>query len=372
MLQDDSHHRFPGTEILSLFKLKIMSRFSFSEYGEVMQATKYLPCVSIIFPFEPKMNAKDELAYTLKIMLGKVEAALKQNYPDEKAIPVLLKIRSMITNLNYTTHKKSIAIFVSPVIEKIYYLDIPVEEKIIIDDSFEIRDLIFSKKEFHKYLLLVLSKKAAHTYLGNTNEFIKLVINTPDHVTAYKTDTPEKVANFSDANDLHQHQLEKFLRHIDSGLGLLLRAYPLPVLVMGDTGLLGEFKKLSQNLEHIIDYIPGNYEEATPAELREKISPLITDWKHVKQTELLQRLDAARGAGKLAIGVNRVWQEAENKKGHLLVVEKNYMYHAENAPAIKDVVDDIIEKVLANGGDVEFVDMGILDNYEHIALIQYY
>ena len=39
---------------------------------------------------------------------------------------------------------------------------------------------------------------------------------------------------------------------------------------------------------------------------------------------------------------------------------------------IKDAVDDVMEKVLEFGGDVEFVDEGILDAYAHIVLINYY
>ena len=39
---------------------------------------------------------------------------------------------------------------------------------------------------------------------------------------------------------------------------------------------------------------------------------------------------------------------------------------------IKDAVDDVIEKVLENGGDVEFVEEGLLNDYQQIALIQYY
>ena len=35
-------------------------------------------------------------------------------------------------------------------------------------------------------------------------------------------------------------------------------------------------------------------------------------------------------------------------------------------------VDDVIEKVLENGGDVEFVDEGLLKQYDHIALISFY
>ena len=39
---------------------------------------------------------------------------------------------------------------------------------------------------------------------------------------------------------------------------------------------------------------------------------------------------------------------------------------------IKDAVDDVIEKVLETGGDVEFVDAAVLNDYQHIALLQYY
>lgn len=70
------------------------------------------------------------------------------------------------------------------------------------------------------------------------------------------------------------------------------------------------------------------------------------------------------------------------------MVEKNFIYPAQhgadanviykrdeinnNAFYIKDAVDDVIEKVLSSGGDVEFVDEGVLKDYNKIALIEYY
>lgn len=319
-------------------------------------------------------------------MIAKVSDELLKDYPEEKAMPVLLKTKNILRMINYNTHKKSIAVFVSPVVEKIYYLDIPVEEKVIIDDSFEIRDLVYSKKEIHKYLLLVLSKNVAKTYLGNTIEFICLTTNTAANITGNKMEMPEKVANFSDNEKMQEILLEKFLRHTDNTLTLLLKSASLPVLIMGDKKVAGQFKKITHNSSCIIQYIHGNYEDTPQAELKERIYPYVKDWKSIKQHELLQHLDAARSAGKLAAGIKDVWKEAGNKRGRLLVVEKNYMYQAQDiangriGPAepgvnsffIKDAVDDVIEKVLASGGDVEFVDFGILGNYEHIALIQYY
>jgi len=127
------------------------------EISEVMEALHYRPAISIILPFEPKMKSKTELIHSLKIATDSVEKDLMENYPDEMSILVMRKLRAIINGLNFNSYKKSIAIYVSPVFEKVLYLDIPVEEKIIVDESFEIRDLVYCKKQLHKYLVLLVS-----------------------------------------------------------------------------------------------------------------------------------------------------------------------------------------------------------------------
>ena len=357
-------------------------------FAEVLTATKYLPCISLIMPFEPKMGLKKELDYKLKIAADKIEKELEANYPAEKTLPVLKKLHKVINELNYNTHKKTIAIFISPLIEKVYYLDMPVEEKIIIDESFEIRDLIYSKKEIHKYLLAVLSSKWTKIYLGNTIHFIRVTSNVPDNIEAYKNDIGEKIANFSDENKRKEILLDKFLMHTDNGLSLLLNAYKLPLFVMGTTKTLGHFKSITHNSKHVIDYIPGNFEEKTEAEFHSTMTPYLNNWKIVLQKRVKNQIEDAMDHKKLAVGIQEVWKAASQKRGRLLIVEKNYIYPAQlgssleniskkddvvkNAFYIKDAVDDIIEKVLSSGGDVEFVDEGILKDYNKIELIEYF
>jgi SpoU rRNA methylase family enzyme len=102
---------------------------------------------------------------------------------------------------------------------------------------------------------------------------------------------------------------------------------------------------------------------------------------------VVHQVEAAVNAGKLVTGVENIWREATNKNCRLLVVEKNFTYAAQkvsdteiipiessntNALFIKDAVDDIIEKVLINGGDVEFVEEDLLKGYGKIGLILYY
>ncbi|MDP4261275.1 MAG: hypothetical protein Q8941_01980 [Bacteroidota bacterium] len=358
------------------------------EIREVVEATHYRPSISVIMPFEPKMSGKAELAQQLKFAVDKVDREIRKNYQDDLAGLVMQKLKKIVKNLNYNTFKKSIAIYVSPVFEKVLYLDIPMEEKIMVDGSFEIRDLLYAKKELHNYLVLVLSGKWSKVYLGDYSTFVKVKSNVPDHIAAFENDIPERVTNFSDPAYRKEVMLEKFLRHTDDGLKFLVQAYSLPVFIMGTKRILGHFKALTKNEKNIIGYIHGNYEEATETELGDALRPYINDWKKVKMEVLHHQLEKAADAGKLATGMKDVWKQASRRRGRLLVVEKNFMYAAEKGGSddviytlsepynkfsyIKDAVDDVIEKILEQGGDVEFVEEDMLKDYGRIALIQYY
>lgn len=365
-----------------------MIREMSNELREVLDAVHYRPAVSILIPFEPKMNVKSEIAHSLKIAAAAVQDELNEKYPGETGRMVMHKLAAIINGLNFNTHKKSIAIYVSPVFEKVLYLDIAVEKKIIVDESFEIRDLVFSKKQFHKYLVLLLSGKESRMYLGDTENFVRIISNSSKSVDAYINDAPEKVGNFSDMQARKEILMEKFLHHIDTSLDIILHAYHLPLFVLGTSRILGHFKKITKHQGAVIEYIQGNYEKSTLPELYTVLEPYIVDWKKVKEKDLLNQLEDAANKKKLATGMRDVWKQAMNNHGKLLVVEKNYMYAAQHGGTqdviysqsadsssysyIKDAVDDVMEKVFENGGDVEFVEDSVLAHYNHIALVQFY
>ena len=117
------------------------------------------------------------------------------------------------------------------------------------------------------------------------------------------------------------------------------------------------------------------------------MKPYAVEWTKITQRAVLQQIDKAMNEKKLACGIGEVWEATSHKNGKLLVVEKDFMYPAhldanqstnymEDFPIespfyLKDAVDDIMEKILENGGDVEFVENGALKNYNKIALIRF-
>jgi hypothetical protein len=343
----------------------------------------YLPAVSIIHPFEPMMSSKSELEFKLKRAVQKVESQLMEDYPADKAWPVLLRLNLLVHNLNYNTQKKSVAIFVSPVAEKVYYLDLPVEERIVIDETFEIRDVIYSKKQNIEYLVLMLSAERSKMYLAKNSKFTLIKSNVPDHINI-----DEKEENLSDPDNGKELLLDKFLHQMDQGLKLILNAYKLPVFVVGDEKILERFKKITKNAEKLLDFISGIYLDATEKEMHKILQPYVQDWKMIKQQNILLEIGKAVDYEKVSFGIEDVLKAAAHNNSRLLVVEKDFVYpaqvadmintvspqdiHANNPFYIKDGVDNVIEKVLQNGGDVEFIDNDMLKDYGRIALIQYY
>lgn len=358
------------------------------EIREVIQAVHYRPALSLILPIDAKISLKAEMAHTFKIKADQAERELRQYYPEEQCEAVMEKLHRLIGRLDIPPQKKAIAIYISPLFEKTLYLDSPVAEKLIVDESFEVRDLIYNAQQQSRFLLLILSGQESKLFFGDRDTLSPLPSNIPRSIYDYVMDGPERMGNFPDTTGDKHTAIDNFLRHIDEELGNVIHEHHLPVLVMGAERIIGQFKKLSKQTASVIDHVEGNYENTSVAELAGLISPYIAAWKIKEQQHLLDRLEEAAGQHRVARGILEAWTAAYGGKGQLLVVEKNYHFAAQHGPEpgvieaatepydhfayIRDAVDDVLEKVLAAGGEVEFVEDGTLMQFEHIALIKYY
>ena len=337
--------------------------------AEFLQGTGHTPSVCLVLPFEPQLYDKSTITCRLKTMLAKAEGRLLQLYSTHKAIPVLTRIQQLITGINYSNYRKGIAILASPYASKLFYLDFPVTETIRTGEYLTIREVVKAKSKAIQYLVMVLGNHWASTYIGTSGGLtcIKQNREPGDPASGYNNN---------------------FLQRIDQGLGFMLDAYPLPVFILGQEPILEQFKHITVHTDHIIGYLPGNFDTSNETAILMTLQPELHHWNTHKHRFLLKKLYKAHQDGKLSCGIKEVWNTATHRRGQLLVVEENFMSpgrierekedaYAFTRPAddpyyMKDLVDDIIEKVLKDGGDVEFVEQGTLSNFQHIALIGFH
>ena len=106
----------------------------------------------------------------------------------------------------------------------------------------------------------------------------------------------------------------------------------------------------------------------------------------LKRTRALARPNAAVSVNRHASGIDQVWRAAFEKRCQILLVETGFEHPADLSPegdrllphsgrgaaALDDAVDEVIERVIADGGDVLFYDPGVLDVHQRIAAVLRY
>ncbi|NII27796.1 hypothetical protein HB364_22125 [Pseudoflavitalea sp. X16] len=334
--------------------------------AEFLKETGHAPSVCLVLPFEPQLYDKSTITCRLKTMLAKAEGRLLQFYSTHKAIPVLTKVQQLIAGINYSNYRKSIAILATPFASRLFYLDFPVTETIQTGEYLNIREVVKAKSRETQYLVMVLGNHWARMYTG-----------TSTTLTCIKQNR--------EAGDPASGYGNHFLHKMDQGLGFMLSAYQLPVFILGQEQVLEPFKHITTHTENIIGYLPGSFDTSNETAILMTLQSELHHWNKHKHRYLIQKLYKAHKDGKLSCGIKEVWNTATHRRGQLLVVEENFTspcrMEREGASAftrsaddpynMKDLVDDIIEKVLKDGGDVEFVDQGTLSSFQQIALIEF-
>jgi ribosomal protein L30E len=345
-------------------------------FSNAIQSEKTTPVVSLFMLFEPKMVAKGKLTYKLQLLVNEAEQKLINSFPFAVAEHVLNRLKSVVKSLDYSTHKKSIAIYVSKEKAKIYYLNLELEDRIIINESFHIRKLIESQKNLQCYILLVLSTNMSKIYFGKGEHLLPMVSNTRGYLTTKESGNIENIYTPAD----NTASIIDFLNKTDNNLNIVLGYFSsLPLIVAGNYFILDKYKIITKNETHITQLLETASDEINIDEIRTALDKYIQNWDHIKMQDLHRRLDNAMDSNKIAVGIENVIKAVTHKRPKLLVLEKDFTYPVVKAEENRklsqsslfftDTVDEVIEIVLMNEGEVTFANKEVLEDYQHIALI---
>lgn len=335
---------------------------------ERVETDYVFPSVSIFLPFNPKMKSKASITATLHKAVDEVEEKLFDDFSFEMALVVVHKLKAILKDLNFSSHKRSLAIFVSPIFEKVFYLNTELEEKVLVGTSFHIRDLVKSKKELQEYLVLKMSDKECRIYANQSGEM--------ETIFLFQLDNGWSASEITAQN---------FLQRIDNTVHFILESHRLPFFVLANKSLINHFRGITKHVSSIIEFISTENEDTTADDIKNILVPYLRDWQKIKQKLIASQLGDATKNCSLSAGMSNVFRMAEKRNSRILLVEEGYGYPSENRnneeiifkatqpysrySYVKDAVDEVIEKILDRDGDVEFVNKRMIEKHDHIALL---
>lgn len=357
------------------------------EIRELQQARGH-PALTITLPTHRAAPANRQDPIRLKSLIKQASERLARERDRQDVEPLLARLEDLAAGINHHHNLDGLALFVSGEAARAVRLPFRLEERVVVDETFYTRDLVFALNRTPRYRVLALSEKPTRLFAAIGENLTEIASGGfPLRQQEPDDDLPlpgERGANKSSYRD-EQHR--RFFRAVDAALKPLLADEPLPLVVVGVERHLAFFREVSDHGDAILTTVTGSHDGTSPHDLGRLVWPAVERSLAEQRERVFAELDRAIGERKLAASVGEVWSLAHEGRGRLLVVEEHFRYPARvdatggilppagDAAAtglIDDAVDEIIEQVLLKHGEVVFVEDGRLADHGRIALILRY
>jgi hypothetical protein len=349
-----------------------------------LQSLTKVPALSILLPTHRTSPDNKQDPIRVKNLVDEATARLSTEFSQRDLEPLLKRLETLVSEIDYRYTLDGLALYVSHDFAKLYYLPFPVPARVVIDQTFATRDLVYGMHRALRYWVLLLSQ-ASTRLLAGTGETLEEVqdgnfpmpMTGPGATTALPYDSDS-----SYLDDRHR----RYFQQVDSAFSGYVKDDELPLIVGGVDRQISFFQEVSQFTPTIAGTLTGNFDRATLHELTPQVWEIVQTVREAQRANVLEELDHAVGAQKVVSTIEEVWRLAQDGRGKRLLFEKNYHVPAIVTEAgslelvdqsggtevMDDAVDEIIEVVLAKGGKVAIVDDGALSAHQQIALILRY
>lgn len=350
----------------------------------LLQQISGYPAVTITLPTHRTSPENRQDPIRVKNLTGEAADRLLQEFAKREAAPILARLDELADSIDYHYTLDGLAFFVNRDFARVFSLPFTLKERVVIDESFATRDLVFALNRTPRYWVLALSEQPTRLYEGTREtltevreEGFPLTHEGPGGATALPSGPAGQQSAYRD--EYHR----QFFRKVDAAFASFAADDPLPLAVVGVDRYLSFFDEVTNHRNAIAAKVTGSHDKTPAHELGELVWPEVKASLAQKREQAFTELDKAIGEQKVASSVGEVWRFALEGRGNLLLVEEDFHYPATvdesgfrlspaddpTAPGvIDDAVDEIIETVLSKQGQVVFVENDRLADHQRIAL----
>jgi hypothetical protein len=345
------------------------------------------PCLSLYQPTHRSHPDKEQDPIRFRNLVRALEESLRQKYAARDMPTILEAYQALAGDRDFWNHTLSgLAVLGAPGLFRVYRLQRPVPELAVVADSFHLKPLVRILQSADSYHVLGLSRDRITFYEGNRDVLDEIELS-PDvprtsadvlgeerreaatSAWAPAAGSPGVLHGMGSKSDWVDAEAERFFRAVDRGI---LEHYSRPsglrLLPAGLPENLTAFRRISHNpflMDEGIDVHPDSLAiedlrnrawQAVEPHYLTRLAGLIEMFEISRPRELgdddLARIARSAVAGR----VSTLLVEADRHvPGRIDAVTGQIEYDDLANPEVDDLLDDIGELVLKNGGQLVIV-----------------
>lgn len=350
---------------------------------EKLARTHAFPAVTILLATDRRRpgNAEDRLR--LRHLVDTATERLLREHDRREVQPLIERLHRAGADADLAHPGAGLAILATADEAQVHRVPFPLPERVVVNETFALRDLLLGLHRTPRYRVLVLSPKVSRLVdvtAGAATEVhdggFPVSVEPPR-----EEGTPHRDLPIHETQDAEAHRF--VFRAVDRAFGAVHARDPLPTVCSGVERDVAYFEEVTVHGSTLVGRVHGNHTGSPPHEVAAVAAPVAEAYFAGRRRDAVRAVEDAIGAHRAALGVDEVWSCARDGRGRLLVVEEGFALpvrvtgaHLEPAgegdDRAVDAVDEIADAVLATGGDVEFVEPGALAAHDHIALVLRY
>jgi hypothetical protein len=359
------------------------------DYPAVVFGDHQPPCISLYQPTHRQHPDKAQDAIRFRNLLKKVEASLRQKYPSRDIRPLLQPFVALAEDRDFWNHNADgLAVLAAPDLFRVYRLQRPVVELVVVADSFHSKPLMRIMQSADRYQILGLSRHGFKLFEGN-RDVLDEILPLEDELQLAALAQGDEVGGVERTNrvygpagtssasqhgtdvkqDADERDARRFFRAVDRAV---LQHYSQPSQLRLILAALPEhhqrFRAVSSNpflLQEAIDVYPDTLSHDA---LRERAWQLIQPYYLERLDGFLQAFGAATAKGQGTDNLADIAAAAIAGRVATLLIEADRIIPGRidiaagaitkgdlTHPEIDDVLDDLGELVVKAAGEVVIV-----------------
>jgi Bacterial archaeo-eukaryotic release factor family 3 len=356
-------------------------------------------CISIILPTHRLFSDRKVDKFEMEKAVENATQLLGYKYSLKDTKPLISKLQEMAKSIDYDHNLDGVGLYVSDQVSMMVKFPFAVKEKVIVDDNFEIRDILYKTSLSRPYYALMLSEKNVRLFEGCLDQLTEIrgkhfpyefyddyEYNTPSRGSS-NVGNPQMRSFEHDKSTMEAIRFKDYFRNADEYLGDYM-VENVPLIISGTDKDISWFESVTAFNKQIVGKIHGSYDNTNVSDYGKKCWTSFGSFLKSKVDVLIDQYKEKVGSGLAVSGIQEIWTAALEGRGLNLIVEKDYKVpgftmpdHAyfmtlrppkEKHNTMPDAVDEIIEAVLEKGGDVIFAENGQLAEFGHMVLITRY
>ena len=357
------------------------------DYPAILSGDHEAPCLSLYQPTfrQHPDNTQDPIRF--RNLVKQMEASLQQKYPKRDIKSLLQPFEALAEDRGFWNHTADgLAILSAPGLFRVYKLQRPVAELVVVADSFHTKPLMRITQSADRYQILALSRNAFKVFEGNRDALDEIlpIEDVPqtaaellgkeadDREGAHRTYGPTGNAprHGTDVKqDVTERDTEQFFREVDqtvlqhysqpSGMRLMLAALPEHH---------HRFRSISRNPFLMKEALDVHPDDLSLDALREQAWELVQPHYLERLAGLVEAFGAAIANEQGADEPGDIARAAIDGRVATLLIEADRLIPGTidvasgeiipgdlSDPDVDDMLDDLGEQVLKAGGEVVIV-----------------